>query len=448
MTYKISKYNYITKIPDMNEWLLFNFYSQGLLKLDEEHKKKLDLISNNVKDIEKIFNEKEVTLLKNNGFIVEDNLNELYRIIYEYNKTYMHNKTLYLVILPTLACNFNCHYCYEGIKKSNLFIKDDIISKIGEFIKFKFQRNKNLREVHLHWFGGEPLIAMKEIKRIYKMISSVQKELRFELTGFITTNGFHLTENNIDLLNKYNVNGAMVSFDGPKDIHNKSRIHKNPEIKDTYSVILKNCIKFLRKDMHNYLALRIHLNYNNVNRYEEILLDFPEDIRGQISPLFTPIFGTEFQYDFDRYYSEMLFNAAKLGYYRRRSHYLMRKYCSCEFCSSLEAYLISADGNIYFCNYQNFTKKGLSKKLFLCHIDNYKNIEMQPNFYTFYGNYFFSKKNCLGCILVPICGGGCRVKDYQNINFIGEKSCPLWINRKKYIDKDILGLYQCEKIKE
>lgn len=66
--------------------------------------------------------------------------------------------TLNLVLAPTTACNFACPYCFES-KKNPKTIDEETIDALAEFVKSHQDANK----VHIHWYGGEPLLAFDKM---------------------------------------------------------------------------------------------------------------------------------------------------------------------------------------------------------------------------------------------------------------------------------------------
>lgn len=68
-------------------------------------------------------------VLTENGFIIDDNFNEL--SVVEYKKIYdkMDSKMYHVVINTTLDCNLHCWYCYEN-KKSGSNLQLDVIEAI------------------------------------------------------------------------------------------------------------------------------------------------------------------------------------------------------------------------------------------------------------------------------------------------------------------------------
>ncbi len=121
----------------------------------------------------------------------------------------------YLIYL-TERCNLQCKYC-EPIEKRNKF-KQDIDYDINKLIEF-LNKDKNLS---LHLYGGEPLLAIDKIKTILTKTNPNHVNLQ--------TNGLLLNNLNPTILEKLNV--ISISIDGNEEITNSFRG------KEVYSNIL------------------------------------------------------------------------------------------------------------------------------------------------------------------------------------------------------------------
>jgi uncharacterized protein len=66
-----------------------------------------------------------------------------------------------LIFLVTEQCNFRCTYCYENFEKGKM--SDDVIEGV---IKYVEKRGPQLKNLNVHWFGGEPLLALDVIEKL------------------------------------------------------------------------------------------------------------------------------------------------------------------------------------------------------------------------------------------------------------------------------------------
>jgi len=143
----------------------------------------------------------------------------------------------------TRKCNFRCEYCIYGkhYKKTrdheNITISIKVLNKIVNFI---IQHSKGEKEIKVGFFGGEPLLAIKEIKYIINKIEPYFKKIFWRMT----TNGSLLNEKVIDFLYKKKIR-LIISLDGPQEIHDRYRVDVFG--KPTYNIIIDNLIMLKKK---------------------------------------------------------------------------------------------------------------------------------------------------------------------------------------------------------
>lgn len=121
-----------------------------------------------------------------------------------------------IYISPLELCNLNCKYCYTN-KTKNILSNRQILSFVHRYNKYLAQRSKKLNEIFrlksIIFCGGE-VFALKNFPRLVNNL--ISKGIFIS----IITNG------TIDFLSKikepHNCQ-LIVSFDGPKEIHDANR---------------------------------------------------------------------------------------------------------------------------------------------------------------------------------------------------------------------------------
>ena len=266
-----SKYNLIYK-SKQHGWLLFNKLSTFFLDINDSELRKSILKVK--KDPIKYFNtnndiELKEVLLKSSVIVENDRANVNY-INYLSTKDKFERRNRGLTILPTLACNFACSYCYEKTNLKNKSMNDKTINEFKEFInkEYNFEETKRL---HVQWYGGEPLLNYKAIKEISEFIKS--KDVTY--TAGIVTNGYLLNNNIINQLSNLNIFDLQITIDGTKKIHDKMRRHKNGE--GTYDIIINNLIYLSNHIKLNKLNIRVSIRVNigkeNKNIFAKLKLE-------------------------------------------------------------------------------------------------------------------------------------------------------------------------------
>lgn len=142
-------------------------------------------------------------------------------------------------------CNFCCPYCFE----KNLHQDSELMTK--DMIDNVFALYPNGVE-YITLFGGEPLLL--ENKHLIQYVVSKAPNATYS----IITNGYNLKEF-IEIFTKINIGSIQVTLDGDKQMHNKTRTHKDGSL--TYDTIINGidcCLK-------NNIPIRIRMNvtYDN-----------------------------------------------------------------------------------------------------------------------------------------------------------------------------------------
>ena len=125
-----------------------------------------------------------------------------------------------LTICPTMGCNFDCPYCFEDHfpRKMSQEVQDDIIGLATRMLDASMATN-----IHVTWFGGEPLLAPKIIESLSERLMALAEERGGEYSASIITNGYLLTQDIVDMLDRCKVSNAQVTIDGLGATHDATR---------------------------------------------------------------------------------------------------------------------------------------------------------------------------------------------------------------------------------
>ena len=140
-----------------------------------------------------------------------------------------------LTLCPTMGCNFDCPYCFEdhGRTKMSAEVQDDVVSLTERL--FKAARAKHLS---VTWFGGEPLLACDIIESLSERLMALAEEHDADYSASIVTNGYLLSQEVADMLEKAKVGSAQVTIDGVGATHDATRYLRGG--KPTFERIVAN----------------------------------------------------------------------------------------------------------------------------------------------------------------------------------------------------------------
>ena len=407
---KSSKYNIFF---DRNgKTYVFNTMTCALAEINKEINLELD------KAVNLKFNTKEKFYMKNAGFIVDDDIDELILLRYRHYRSKDSN-FFGVVIAPTMMCNFNCHYCYEN--SNNHFIKDEVKEAIYKKIDDILSRGKLL---DVSWFGGEPLLAKDVIKEMSEKIRKKKKKHNIECMYNLVTNGYLLDASAISELLSLGINHAKITIDGPPEIHNKRRRLKGSSA-DTFSKIIENIKTAVRMGMK--IRIRVNADKTNAPCLNELLQILAKEglqdcfidlarVRGYTK---TETFNTLSAIEYGNLRIEFAKKLKGNGFKLYGDLcYPFRTFSMCG-ATVKNNLIIDPDGYLYRCtvemgniknsygNVLNFSEKDKES------MNNLKYLTINP----------FEREECVNCKVLPLCMGGCAYYTLKNKN---ELDCSHW----------------------
>lgn len=417
-----SKYNYLYRSNKHNEFFLYNSRTNSFLILSKDlftDLKRLESFKSKDVDIKQLDENIKGSLIKAKVLtskFEEDNFITQKKLI-KYKQSFQEKK-LGIVVVPTLACNFKCPYCYE----SNLppdTMSDDTENNLIQFIK-SFQSSDNLS---LCWHGGEPLIAFNNIKRFLK---KVQHEDSIKIKDHsMVTNGYLLTKQKCLFFKEHNLNMVQITIDGLRDNHNKSRIHKKGH--PTYDVIIKNIENIFRIIPECHVVIRMNVHSQNQHDYPLLYEELTKKWGNQNYTIQMKYANNHdngcrvecFKNNDKIFYAEKLYNKYNL---KNLNFYPSFKIGGCA-ATHINSFVIGTKGEIYKC----WVEVGKMEKS----IGNIINKNLNTGLLAEYivGTDMFSDNKCLECVLFPVCDGGCNIKRLEYKMFGKDYDvCPIDIN--------------------
>ena len=396
---KSSYYNFFFPFElDQTKRIAYNSLSGALALMDEESYRKYDEFSNNEKSIS---DEKLVDELKKGFFLIDDHVNELHVIRHNMLANRFSTSSFGMTISPTSDCNFRCVYCYEKDVISKVYMTEVIQRKIVEILENQI---KTISTFSVTWYGGEPLLAMDTISNLSHEFIKHCSENDVDYHAGVITNGYYLTRNNLERLNKLNINMIQITLDGMPETHDKRRPLANGA--GSFDTIINNLID--NYDLLPRVALRINIDIDNLNSGEYIYSILKKNnMLEKIRPYFGQVVNdnktyddstclntcdyANAEYDYSLYVSENTDPYVKYPTFRPN-------YCGADYRNSL---VVGADGDLYKCwsdiGYKDRTIGNILGKETTANDIYYKYIMFDPT----------QDEDCSKCNLLPICMGGC-----------------------------------------
>lgn len=251
-TYVPSRFNALSHTDD-NGLVLFNSYTGAIAHFPDTEKQTV-LSALKRAGTNQLENEIQEDLY-NNGFLISSSVDEKRRAQFLHQSLHR-TDMMHLILMPTEACNFRCTYCYESFKRVNMNRK--IRNGLKSFVQ---QKAATLSNLHISWFGGEPLIALDVIEELSESFLALAKENNIQYSCDLVTNGYHLTKDVFQRLLSWNINQFMITIDGIGEVHD-SRRHLTGGGK-TFDTILKNLLAI--KEIPGVFDITIRTNFDEDN---------------------------------------------------------------------------------------------------------------------------------------------------------------------------------------
>jgi uncharacterized protein len=181
------------------------------------------------------------------------------------------NRLLSLTILPTENCNFRCTYCYEDFAVGRM--KKEVVDGIKSLL---MKRCQQLDLVSIEWFGGEPLVAKDIVLDISQfMMAMTFASPRLRYSSSMTTNAYLLNLETATNLSNAGVRSYQISLDGPKDIHDRSRLRADGA--STFDRIWTNLLAIRDSSLPVKITLRIHVAVDTWTSMSPLITDIKRE---------------------------------------------------------------------------------------------------------------------------------------------------------------------------
>lgn len=391
---KESAYNF--SLSDATGMVLYNAMSDQIVML----KPQLAALYNEGREQPEIIGQRHQELydyLCSRGFLVDNGTDELKRFIDYMTQRDESGETLKLIINPTLACNMKCWYCYEQHKDMPA-MSTDVTQAITKMVDKRAASGK-LKQLHLSFFGGEPLLYYDTVVRnILAEVSQVCKHYGTSLSLHFTTNAYLLTPSLLEELAPFHPS-FQITLDGNKHVHNTVRRTTDNHL--TYETIVSHIHEALAKGCP--VTVRCNYTRRSLPSFIDILLDFERLPEGHKRLL---------NFDFQRVWQdhggdaqtlmkdleemEEAFRKAGLSVTTPNDYYV--GYC---YADEPGTVVVNYDGNLFKCTARDFTPDRRDGTLtpegeIQWNEQHAKRMAIR-----------FGSETCRKCRIYPICHGGC-----------------------------------------
>lgn len=392
---RFSKYTQFFSYNDIYT-IAYNAYSSAIAVIDNE---RMQLLLDKNKSSFEIEDIEFARKLKKGNFIIEEDVDELAKIRYRMLKNRYETYRLTLTIAPTYDCNFDCVYCFEKEQIQDVYMQEDIQKAIVELVS---SQKRNLSELTVIWYGGEPLLAIDIIEGLTDKIKKICGDNHIKYSSYMITNGYLLSRNVLQKLKKANVRFLQITVDGVGEIHDRRRFLKDG--KGTYRVIFENLQNGY--DLLDKVSLRINVDRENIDVAWQVKKELMErNMMEKIKPYLGFTRNESGCYDSDKCMELEKFYLLKYsmkseinGKNKSIIPQIKNTFCSADRHNS---FVIGADGNLFKC----WSDIGKNNRK----VGNIKDEKRIPNMQLLEYMLFdpTTYLPCKECNILPLCLGGC-----------------------------------------
>jgi uncharacterized protein len=283
--YQVSRYDLPVPLAD-GSMLLFNSRSRSLVLLSEgEAQIYRGLAEGGPFSASKVRDRLLLQALAGGGHLVGENVDELALVRRDYDNARGAPNALNLTVAPTMACNFACGYCFQGLNKPTKKMTPEVQDAIITFVK----GTKGLKNLNIVWYGGEPLMGKESIFRLSDILIAYCDKHKIAYSAGIVSNAYFLTGEMAAQLYARRVKWVQVTIDGDRETHDMMRPLTSGH--GTFDRIIENIAETLDETPLS-ISVRVNVGTRNVDRASAMLDTFVERQfakRGNFHVYFAPI---------------------------------------------------------------------------------------------------------------------------------------------------------------
>jgi len=208
--------------------------------------------------------EKVVGYLAGRGYLVRQGVDEYRQFQQLFGQEHYRTDTLELILMSSEDCNFRCQYCYED------FTRGTMIREVREGIKnLVRKRIRRLNQLHIGWFGGEPLYGWEAVEDLAPFFVEIADEHEVPFGAHMTTNGYLLTPEVADKLLAWRIRHFQITLDGLAEHHNHSRAGRDGS--PTFERIFDNLKALAQREENFHVLLRLNFDHANAGGLSEFV---------------------------------------------------------------------------------------------------------------------------------------------------------------------------------
>ena len=328
-----------------------------------------------------------------------------------------------LTICPTMGCNFRCPYCFVEQRNGRMSreVQDDVAALAGRMLDAS-----NAKQLRIRWFGGEPLLAPEIVEELSPRLIRIAGERGAAYKAWMYTNGYLLTQETVDMLDRCRIERITVSVDGIGGTHDRTRPLAGGG--PTFSRITENL-----RSLRIPFRVEVRQNLYRENRKEtEALRELVDRIReesgNRISFTQVPV---SFSHMKDGKYKR-IYGLSEEEYFQYNIRKIAKRFgparANCCPAGSMWDVGVNAEGRLFSCwEKQDDIRFSFGSAHRWNPLDPIRTAD-QPDLFTAFINLagLPGKPECRECVWYPVCYEGCPLAKIEC-----GPACVPWKNRSE-----------------
>ena len=407
-----SRYNVMTSIPGSDMTAIYNTYSHKCGEYSP-----IELLIMNELDTVPVDNPL-IERLARRGAIVNYDEREAFEMQRNLECAHPCGGSVSITICPTLACNFECPYCFATLGKGMMApdVQDDVVALTARMLDAA--RPKTLT---ITWFGGEPLMATSVMESLSPRLISLAEERGCKYEAWIFTNGYLIDEEVVDLLLRCRITKVHIPLDGIGATNDATRrlVGGGP----TFQRIMDN-LGLLKPPIKTLIRANTHEgNVHEVDELKECVLARAEEAGTRLDFYAASLVDVSPADELDSPMAEYAFHGIEVALRPDSRHVIVGKDHSCVG-QNLWMVAIDDKGYLYkcggkLCGQQEFAYGSAREWNPANPLQTASNPDMLSKFLNTCVPSPTDK--CYNCVWLPHCGGGC-----PQLRLFGKPECPAY----------------------
>jgi uncharacterized protein len=203
------------------------------------------------------------------GFAVPRDEDEYGREHAAYHRHQLDRDKLRITIVPTMACNLRCSYCFQGKLSRSGLMSPEIQRGTVEFISRQIQGSKALA---VQWFGGEPLLAYDCILSMSEALMRSCESAGVQFQTEMVSNATLLTKEMIEGFRRISLKAIQIPMDGKAATYAKRKQISLAKAEAFIQSIVENMQRLV--DVTGSVTIRINVDRDNAGEAKEVVRMF------------------------------------------------------------------------------------------------------------------------------------------------------------------------------